>query len=189
MKQPDAGRIRSTADARRAEVLRAGLEVFAENGYAATPMTDVAAAAGITQGYVQRLFGTKVRLFAAVVDYCYDRICTCLTDAADQVGESDPETALDAMGAAYAALIANRSLLMLQVHAQAATGIPEIRDAVRAGLRAVTELAQERSGADPGDIQRFMAFGQLCHLIATAGLDDLDERWALTLTEGMRHTG
>lgn len=184
----EAGRTRSTADARRAEVLRAGLEVFARHGYAATPMTEVASAAGITQGYVQRLFGSKVRLFAAVVAHCYERICTCLEEAADRASAADPAGVLEAMGDAYAALIGDRSLLMIQVHAQAATGVPDIEAAVRDGLRAVVELAQERSGAEPSEVQRFIAFGQLCHLIATADLDNLDERWTRTLTDGMRHT-
>lgn len=184
---PTTERRRSTADARRADVLRAGLAVFAHKGYAATPVTDVADAAGITQGYVQRLFGSKLGLFVAVVRHCYDRIGACLAQAADGVPDADPQAVLDAMGDAYAELIADRSLLMLQVHAQAATGEPQIQTAVRDGLRSVVELAKERSGADDRQVQRFIAFGQLCHLIVTAELDDVDRRWARTLTDGMRH--
>lgn len=183
---PKTERIRSTADARRAEVLRAGLEVFARNGYAATPVTDVAEAAGITQGYVQRLFGSKLKLFVAVVDHCYAQICDCLAEAAEKSRAKTSAGTLDAMADAYAGLIADRSLLMLQVQAQAATGEDAIRDAVRAGLRSVVELAAERSGGSPQEVQQFIAFGQLCHLIVTAGLN-VDQRWAHMLTQGMRH--
>ncbi len=180
-------RTRSTADARRGQVLRAGLTVFAHKGYAATPVTEVAAAAGITQGYVQRLFGSKLGLFVAVVEHCYERIETCLTQAADEVGDADPQVVLEAMADAYAGLIRDRSLLMVQVHAQAATGEEQVQAAVRDGLRSIIELARERSGADDRQVQRFIAFGQLCHLIATADLDGVDGRWARVLTDGMRH--
>jgi len=36
-------------------------------------------------------------------------------------------------------------------------------------------------------VQRFMAFGQLCHLVATTGIDAIDEPWAHTLADGIRH--
>jgi len=36
-------------------------------------------------------------------------------------------------------------------------------------------------------VQRFIAFGQLCHLIVTAGLEDVPDAWAATLTRGIRH--
>lgn len=169
-------------------MLRAGLEVFARDGYAATPVTDVAEAAGITQGYVQRLFGSKLKLFVAVVEYCYGQICDCLANAAEEAASRESADVLEAMADAYAELIADRSLLMLQVQAQAATGEPAIRDGVRAGLRSVVELAEERSGASPQEVQQFIAFGQLCHLIVTAGLT-VDLQWARTLTDGMRHVG
>lgn len=184
---PTTPRLRSTAEARRAEVLRAGLTVFARNGYAATPVTEVAEAAGITQGYVQRLFGSKLELFVAVVHHCYERICDCLTQAADESPGTTPADILDAMSEAYAALIADRSLLMVQVHAQAATGEPQVQAAVRDGLRSLIELTRERSGASDHEVQQFLAFGQLCHLIVTTRLDTVDQRWARTLTAGMRH--
>jgi hypothetical protein len=38
-------------------------------------------------------------------------------------------------------------------------------------------------------VQQFVAYGQLCHLIVTAGLDDVDRPWAALLTAGMRHVG
>lgn len=55
------------------------------------------------------------------------------------------------------------------------------------GLAQVTELAAARSHATPEQVQRFMAYGQLCHLIVTADLDHLDAPWARTLTQGVRH--
>lgn len=180
-------RIRSTAGERRSVVIRHAVAVFARTGYHATPVSDVAAAADISQGYVIRLFGTKLELFVAVVDHCFDRIVSALSDAADGADTEQPEAALTAMGDAYAELIGDRDLLMIQVHAQSAADIPEIRDAMRRGLAAVVDLARDRSHAEQAAIQRFIAYGQLCHLIVTADLEGLDEQWAGALTDGMRH--
>jgi hypothetical protein len=91
------------------------------------------------------------------------------------------------MSEAYAELIADKDLIMLQVHAQSAADVPEIKDAVRRGLELVVNYVRERSGAKPSQVQEFLAYGQLCHLIVTADLTSVDARWARTLTTGMRH--
>lgn len=91
------------------------------------------------------------------------------------------------MGGSYAELIADKSLLMLQVHAQSAADIPEIANAVRRGLHRVTDYAKTRSDATDEQVQRFMAYGQLCHLITTLGLDDHEGSWEAILTAGIRH--
>ena len=63
----------------------------------------------------------------------------------------------------------------------------EIREALRRGLARITRFAGIRSGADPDAVQRFIAYGQLCHLVVTAGLEEIPEEWAHTLTNGIRH--
>lgn len=176
-------RVRSTAQQRREQVLTAGLDVFARSGYQATPVSDVAAAAAISQGYVLRLFGTKLALFVAVLDDCYRRIRATLQDAAG-AGRS-PDQVLTAMEHAYAELIGDRSLLMLQVHAQSAADVPEIREAMQRGLCSIVEVVREHSGASDERVQRFVAFGQLCHLIVTADLEAVEQDWSHVLTNGM----
>ena len=91
------------------------------------------------------------------------------------------------MGGAYADLIADRSLLMLQVHAQSAATVPEIGAALRRGIESITTLVRSRSGASDEAVQRFVAYGQLCHLIVTTGLDEVPAEWARLLTAGIRH--
>ncbi len=53
--------------ARPAEILAAALDCFAERGFAATRMEDVAARAGVTKGTVYLYFPNKVELFKALV--------------------------------------------------------------------------------------------------------------------------
>jgi len=178
---------RSTADARRTTVVAKAVAVFGRGGYHATPVTDVAIAAGISQAYVLRLFGGKLGLFVAALDRCYLLIREALAAGAEQVPDGTPAEMLELMGDAYAALISDRDLLMLQIHAQSASDIPEIRDAMRRGYASVVDLTKELSGAGDAEVQQFVALGQLCHLIVAADLDSVDASWARILTTGMRH--
>jgi AcrR family transcriptional regulator len=54
-------------DARPGEIIAAALASFAERGYAATKLEDVAAAAGISKGTIYLYFPTKDALFRAMV--------------------------------------------------------------------------------------------------------------------------
>lgn len=171
-------------------MLRQAVTVFARTGFYATRVADVADAAKISPAYVFRLFPSKTGLFVAALEECFVRVLQALSggaDAAEAAGSDDPREVLAAMGDAYAQLIADRSLLMLQVHALSAGDVPEIRDALRAGIERVVTYARERTGAPPDAVQQFIAYGQLCHLIVAAGLVDMSPTWATTLTAGMAH--
>ena len=177
----------STAEQRTATVVPAAVTEFSRTGYLGTPIASVAARAKISSAYVFKLFPSKERLFVAALDDCFDRVIAALERGADAASTQSPDDVLDAMGLAYAELIADRELLMLQVHAQSAADVPEIGDALRRGLERVTTYASSRSRADAKAVQRFIAYGQLCHLIVTIGLDDQPGEWASILTDGIRH--
>ena len=59
--------------ARRAAILRAAASVFADSGYAATSMEDVAAASGVTKLIVYRHFESKEALYRSVLERVFDR--------------------------------------------------------------------------------------------------------------------
>ena len=59
---------RSTAAERRDAVLRAAQVAFARGGLHGTSTEEIAEAAGISQPYLFRLFGTKKKLFVASVE-------------------------------------------------------------------------------------------------------------------------
>ena len=178
---------RSTAQVRRQEVLRAATTVFARTGYYATTIADVAEETGISQGYVMRLFGSKLGLFVTVVDRCNERVALALVEAADQVSGGTPEAVLDAMYEAYADLMNEPSLIMIQVHAQGVADVPEIGDAVRRGLANLIDSVKEHSGANDAQVQRIVAFGTLCQLVVAVDLEAVRLPWAQTLTDGIRH--
>ena len=177
----------STADDRREAVLDSAITVFAASGYLGTPIASIAADADISTAYVFKLFPGKESLFVAALERCFERIEAALEEGARAVGDGTPAELLDGMGEAYADLIADRSLLMLQVHAQSASDVPAIQAALRQGLARITRFVTERSGADGDSVQHFIAWGQLCHLIVTAGLDEIPDTWARVLTKGIRH--
>jgi len=179
--------ILSTAEARRTTVVAAAVTEFSRTGYLGTPISAVAERAQISPAYVFKLFPSKETLFVAALERCFERITETLLQGADQATTQSPGDVLYAMGGAYAELIADRELLMLQVHAQSASDEPAIRAALRRGLAEITTLASGRSRASDVEVQRFIAIGQLCHLIVTTGIETSDDAWAILLTDGIRH--
>jgi AcrR family transcriptional regulator len=177
----------STSEVRRDAVVDAAIAEFARTGYHGTPINNVAARAEISPAYVFKLFPGKIALFVAAIDRCFELVEQALSAGAARVDGSTPEKILHEMGGAYAELISDKSLLMLQVHAQSAADIPEIAEAVRRGLARVTTFAKTRSRAEDSAVQRFIAYGQLCHIITTLELDGRSSDWARILTEGIRH--
>lgn len=176
----------STAEERRATVLRTAIHAFAARGYYGTTTSEVAKEAGISQAYVYRLFPDKEALFVAVIEHCSTRIRECFAEAGAAASGSDPATVLDALGGGYARLIADRDLLLV-MHANCAASEPAIRDAVQAGYARQVEYVRAISGADDADIQRFLATGFLCDAVVAMDATTVDAPWARTLSMGLRH--
>lgn len=64
---PGQPKWRRRKDARPGEIVAAALEVFAEKGFAAARLDDIAARAGVSKGALYLYFETKQDLFEAVV--------------------------------------------------------------------------------------------------------------------------
>jgi AcrR family transcriptional regulator len=185
---PERTRQLSTAEERRESVLRTAVGTFAARGYFGTTTTEVAKEAGISQAYVYRLFPNKESLFVAVVERCFIRVRGCLEQAVAEAGSATPEAVLAVMGDAYAKLITDKDLVLLQLHAQAAAvSEAAVREAVRQGYARVVEYVRGASGAEEERVQDFVARGMLCHLIVSVDADGVDAPWARTLTKGIAH--
>ena len=59
---------RMKAEDRRELVIQAATAVFGDYGYYGTTTDQIARAAGVSQPYVVRMFGTKERLFTTVLE-------------------------------------------------------------------------------------------------------------------------
>ena len=171
----------STAEERREVLVDAAVRVFAQRGFHATPTTQIAAAAGISQAYLFRLFPTKVELFVAAVDRSRDRMLATFAAAAADRGELEP---LDAMGQAYAELVAaDRDVLRIQLHSHvAATTEPAVEVAARRCFAELHELVARLSGAGDEELKTWFAYGMLINVMTAIGADELDAPWAQALT-------
>lgn len=178
---------RSTAEAQRGRLTAAAIQVFARTGFHATPVAEVASAAGVSPAYVFRLFDGKLGLFLAAVEATYTRVAEALARAGRECPTSYPAVRLAAMTAAYVDLIRDNDLIMMQAHGQSACSVPEIRQAVQDGIGEVVRTVSAVSGATPAEVQRFMAYGQLCHLIVQTDLVHVRGAWAALLTTGIQH--
>jgi AcrR family transcriptional regulator len=175
----------SNAEDRREAVLGAAMKVIASRGIHAAPTAEVAKAAGISHAYLFRLFATKSDLAVAVVKRANERIYDAFEAAAAEAKQSG-EDPLKAMGRAYRELLADRELLLVQMHAHAASADDEaVQQAARAGFERLIDLVERETGAKPEMIGRFFATGMLMNVIAALdafSAAEAGEHWAQALT-------
>lgn len=168
--------VRLSAEVRREQVLLVALKAFARGGLHGTPTEAIARESGISHAYLFRLYPTKLELFLACVDRAFDRTEAVFRENASGV---TPEERLERMGRAYGELLSDRDLLLGQLHAYAACGDDAIRERVRTRFAALVGEIRALSGAEPLDVQAFVAHGMLLNVAAAMGLPEIadsDER-------------
>src|SRR5215469_4906305 len=167
-------RRRLPAAERRETILRAAVEVFAEAGYRAAKVSDVAARVGVTEPVIFQNFGSKAALFAAVVERAAAEVRASLDELAAGFGSAaellahvltgaahgppgqgaDPgarHAGTEHAGAAYGVLFADAAALIAE---------PQLTEPSRTAVRAIAahlaDLIQHaqadgdfRPGADP----------------------------------------
>jgi len=156
---PTAPRMKA-AD-RRELILEAATAVFGAKTYVGTTTDEVARAAGVSQPYVVRLFGTKEKLFIEVIDRAYDRMIdvfrAALPGAPEGVGER--------MGTAYTELLAERGMLPVVANSTALGGEPQIGRVARAGFSRIWRFLREEAEFSPEQAREFIATGMLINTI------------------------
>ena len=173
---------RSTAAERRDAVLRAAQIAFARGGLHGTSTDEIAVAAGISQPYLFRLFGTKKKLFVATVERCLAETLEVFRDAA---GGLRGEEALNAMGEAYVAMVTgDRTMLLAQMQAYAACDDPDVREAMTTGYGRLHLFVETVSGLDQETVANWFARGMLLNVVAAMDLWGTREPWARRLIEG-----
>jgi AcrR family transcriptional regulator len=177
-----AATTRLTAAERREDILDKALVAFAAGGYEGTSTEDIARAAGISQPYLFRLFGTKKELFKASVARCFRETLDMFQRAAE--GKRGEE-ALHAIGAAYMdLLLADRTRLRAQMAAYSACDDPEICRVVRDGYGDLVSYVERVSGLPAEDVASFFAKGMLLNVLAAMQVHADPEPWAQRLLEG-----
>ena len=167
---------RKSAGERRADVLEAARDVFAEHGLSGASTDEIARKAGISQPYLFRLFRTKKELFIAAIEQCFAETHETFAQAAE--GKTGAE-ALKAMGRAYGELIrSNPNRLRAQMQTYAACDDPDVCAAARKGFGDLVAFVQQASGVDDDTLSQFVARGMLINVVASMDLLDADEAWA-----------
>ncbi len=162
---------RMSAAERREAILDAASAVFGERGYIGATTDQIARAAGISQPYVVRMFGSKENLFVEVIERAkralLDAFRTALEEfrAAGSPG-GDPCAPL---GAAYIELVRDRGLHTSLMHAFMAGAHPVVGTAARAGFLEIWHFVRDEAGLDPEAARNFLADGMLINVLL--GLD------------------
>jgi AcrR family transcriptional regulator len=173
---------RMTADERRAAIVAAGIEEFAAHGLAGASTDAIAKRAGVSQPYVFQLFKTKNELFIAIVRRCFERTRLAFEDAARRQEQGTIEgcnSVLDAMGRTYMTMLADRTLLLMQLQAYAACANPDVQKVVREEYGALYRSVAKASSASTEEIHHFFAEGMLLNIAAAVGLGGDPNDWSL----------
>ncbi|QJU52883.1 TetR/AcrR family transcriptional regulator [Herbiconiux sp. SALV-R1] len=153
---------RMPADERRELILDAATAVFGDAGYYGATTDAVARAAGVSQPYVVRMFGTKEQLFLDVLGRGLERIFAAFREAI----AGDPQVPLERrLGLAYFELTADRGILLCLMHAFALGADPVIGPAARCGFLDVYRLLRDEAGMTPEQANGFLAGGMLANVV------------------------
>ncbi len=177
---------RKTADERRDEILDAAFLAFGTHGFEGTSTEDIARAAGVSQPYLFRLFGTKKQLFLAAVERLHELTGTALEAGIAQMSEDAHCGPFEAIGHAYTAAMATPGLLRMQMQALAACADPDVRRVVREGYGRLVDRIAAATNATPDVLAGFVAKGMLLNVLAAMDVlyGDSGLPWAERLKEG-----
>src|SRR6266571_4901499 len=95
---PDDRPSRLTASARRAQLIEVGRGVFAERGYEATSVEEIAERAKISKPIVYEHFGGKEGLYAVIIDREMEHIVARITEA---ISSGSPRERLEGAAMAF----------------------------------------------------------------------------------------
>ncbi len=155
-----APRRRRRKEARPAEIMAVALPVFADHGFAAARLEDIAERAGIVKGAIYLYFPTKEELFRAVVRSAIVPHTEALRKAAEDFDQPLAELTHRLLAAAVTALIRPSVIGMARVVIGEARNFPDLArfwhdevvspviDAVANALRRAQERGELRGG-DP----------------------------------------
>lgn len=154
---------------RRELMLDAATAVFGERGYVGATTDAIADAAGVSQAYVVRTFGSKDALFGETASRALDRIVAVFRDAADASGERDLE---ERLGRAYLRLVADRGILLTFMQLLALGHHPEFGPLARRGILSIYRVLRDEADLSSEQVAAFLAKGTLINAILGLRLPD-----------------
>jgi AcrR family transcriptional regulator len=164
---------RLSSEDRRAQILAAATKVFGERGYVGATTDAIARQAGISQAYVVRMFGSKEQLFMHVVEHASGRVCEVFRR---EIETFDASTSIDdkreALGSAYAELLADRGILLALLHAFGLGHDPVVGPLARKSMLDSYRVVRDEAGLSPADASSFFAQGMLITVLMAMRMPD-----------------
>ena len=167
--QPPAKLARMRSEDRRELILAAATEVFGDYGYVGATTAQVARAAGVSQPYVVRMFGTKEKLFLEVL---LRALGLLLTSFRATLAEESDEPLSRRLGLAYVDLLQDRGLLLSLMHGFVLGSDPAIGETARCGFLEVYTFLREEAGYSADESQAFLASGMLVNTMIGIRMSD-----------------
>ncbi len=169
----DASARRLTAGERRRQLFAVALRLFAERGYRATTMEDVADAAGVTKPLLYQHFSSKRALYLELVDSVAEELLAAIGGATAQAG--GPRQQVELGFAAYFHMVVTHEEAFRLLYGRNEAGDAELGNALRRVEHALVEAVDPliAAGLDP-EHRRLLAYavvgmaeGASRHWIAT----------------------
>jgi TetR/AcrR family transcriptional regulator len=161
---------------RRELILEAATGVFGERGYVGATTDAVAKAAGVSQPYVSRMFGTKEALFLAVLERALARLLggfrAALAEEPMLDADGSPLTVHRRLGVAYADMLTDRGLLLSLMHAFVLGSEPVIGDRARRGFLEVYAFLRDEAGFTAEEANEFLSTGMLLNTMVGLRMTD-----------------
>ena len=149
---------RLTAEQRRHQLFAVALELFAQRGYRATTMDDIAEAAGVTKPLVYQHFDSKRALYLELMDVVSGKVIEAITSATAQA--DGPRQQVELGFAAYFEMVVGNEDAFRLLYGRDAPDDPELGDALRRVEDAIAEAIDPLidAGLDD-DHRRLLAYG------------------------------
>jgi AcrR family transcriptional regulator len=160
---------------RRELILEAATGVFGERGYVGATTDAVARAAGVSQPYVVRMFGTKEALFLEVLHRALAKLLDAFRAAQHDTSPLPagiPDQITARLGRAYADLLSDRGLLLSLMHAFVLGADPVIGKAAREGFLDVYKFLRFEAGFSPEQADDFLAHGMMLNTMVGLRMAD-----------------
>jgi AcrR family transcriptional regulator len=139
---------RLTRSARRAQLLDAALGVFAEQGYHAAAMDDIAESAGVSKPVLYQHFPGKLELYRALLSHYADVMVARVADALETT--TDNEQRVRAAIGSYFDFVTGDGQAYRLIFSADLRGEPEVAEVVDAASRRCIDLIADVVAGDSG---------------------------------------
>jgi AcrR family transcriptional regulator len=154
--KPGAKARRRRKEARPAEIILAGLDEFAEKGFAATRLEDVAARAGVVKGTIYRYFDSKDALFEAALKSRIGPVFDDIEPIIDAFPGSTPDLLRLVIQQVYREMFGPELQVLIRIILTEGSRFPAIaefyhRESISKGRRLIAKLV--RRGVERGEFR------------------------------------